>query len=230
MLHKKVNLSLTVKDLRPETPHYFSVVFERPRGFTFQAGDWMDLALPPADIPGGRTYSFSSSPTEPDLVITLRQGVSPIKRALAGLQPGDRLLMTQYGNAYDFHLKQHKASTLIAGGIGIAPFRSMLKELVDEGGRADVRLLYFNHDDSFIFAGELNAWHQQQPGLDIRYVVTRDLARKDRAKLIGQAVANDSRHYYIAGPPEMVYSTITVLRTNGITDKQILLDSFDGYQ
>ena len=101
MAHQKVDIELRVQHVRPETPQHLSVVFDRPRGFDYEAGDWIDLAFDD-DLRGGRTYSLSSSPTEPDLMITFKEGQSEIKKALAGAAPGDRMRITAYGNDYEF--------------------------------------------------------------------------------------------------------------------------------
>lgn len=229
MLHKNVNLELTVKSVRPETPGYFSVVFERPRNFMYQAGDWMDIDFAGRNLQGGKTYSFASSPTEPDLVITMRQGVSQVKQALASIQPGDKLLAIQYGNAYDFRLRESKSSALIAGGVGIAPFRGMLKETAGEQDNSSVHLLYFNQTTDFLFKHELDKWQQSSPFLSITYAATKDLDRKGRERLVLGMATEPRQYYYVAGPPAMVCSTIAVLKDAGIDKRYILMDSFDGY-
>ncbi len=43
--------------------------FAKPRGFTYGPGDWLDIRFPTPEFPVGRTYSFASAPTEPDLLI-----------------------------------------------------------------------------------------------------------------------------------------------------------------
>jgi ferredoxin-NADP reductase len=141
MVHTNTDITLTVQSIRPETPGYHSVVFERPQKFMYDAGDWMDVELHGQKFRGGTTYSFSSSPSEPNLMITFREGISPFKKALAGLQPGDSARITQYGNDYGFRLRDNRSNVLIAGGVGIAPFRSMLQEVADQGGKDREKVL-----------------------------------------------------------------------------------------
>ncbi|MET0820435.1 MAG: hypothetical protein ABWY58_05690, partial [Aeromicrobium sp.] len=115
MAHQLVDIEITVKHVRAETKQHLSVVFERPRGFDYEPGDWVDLAFA-GDLRGGRTYSLSSSPTEPDLMITFKEGQSEIKRALAAAVPGETMRITAFGNDYEFQLDEHRDSVLIAGG------------------------------------------------------------------------------------------------------------------
>lgn len=229
MVHKDVNIELVVKTLKIETPGHLSLAFEHPRNFTYEAGDWIDIEFRDAVYRGGKTYSLASSPTEPDLFITFREGISPLKKALAAAKPGDALRIVQYGNDYGFHLRDNRSSVLIAGGIGIAPFRSMLKGMADQHDKHSVRLIYMHKSDDFIFHKELEEWQSQLANLQIDYVVTENMKRKDREKLLRQISGDQAQQYYIAGPEGMVASTRMHLLSNGIDKRHIKVDSFGGY-
>ncbi|MDB5182194.1 MAG: FAD-binding oxidoreductase, partial [Candidatus Saccharibacteria bacterium] len=94
MVHENVNIPITVKHIETETPGYLSVFFERPRSFVFDPGDWIEFGEPDDQPAGGKVYSLSSSPHEPDLRITFREGISPFKKMLAALKRGDELIIT----------------------------------------------------------------------------------------------------------------------------------------
>ncbi|MET0446918.1 MAG: FAD-dependent oxidoreductase [Aeromicrobium sp.] len=228
MAHQNVSIDLTVKSVRPETAQHLSVVYERPRGFDYEPGDWIDLDFG-TELRGGKTYSLSSSPTEPDLMITFKEGLSEIKRRLAGSRPGDTARITAFGNDYSFHLDQHRASVLIAGGVGVAPFRSMLKEMVDSGSLGSADLVYLNQTGDFLFRDELDAWARQLPDTTIRYVETKGIKRKDREKLLRTIIATDAHHYFIAGSEGMVESTEELLDSMGVDHDDIRIDIFGGY-
>lgn len=229
MVYKHTNITIIVKTNFPETPGYRSVVFERPPDFTFESGDWIDIRFSDPDLKGGPTYSLSSSPTEPDLMITFKDGLSEIKRALAALTAGDQLTIFQYGNDYKFTLKPHRMSTLIAGGVGVAPFRSMLGELAATSGQNELKLIYMNKDRDFLFKTELDAWQKLLPNLSITYIVTDELNRKDRTKALLSAITTMDQTFYIAGPEGMVESTEHLLLDNGVKIADIKIDSFGGY-
>jgi ferredoxin-NADP reductase len=204
------------------------VIFERPPKFVYEPGDWMDIYL--ADCPeiDYKTFSLASSPTEPDLVITYKQGVSGYKRQLQALRVGDTVRVVQYGNS-GFNLNQKYPATLIAGGVGIAPFRSMIKELIDTQSKTDVRLLYQSRTGDFPFDTELDAWAHTQSSLRVHYL---DSALKGRAKkdaILTVAPLTDTTVFYIAGPPGMVQNTENLLLGSGVASRNILDDSFTGY-
>ena len=229
MLHLNTAIRLTVKGNRLETPGYRSIVFERPQNFEYESGDWIDIEAEGKVLRGGKTYSLSSSPTEPDLMITFKDGVSELKRELATTKPGDTFIVTQYGNDYKFTLKPNKPSTLIAGGVGVAPFRSMLIEMVAHRDKNLVDLVYLNQTDQFLFKEEFDACLRQLPGLTLSLHVTKDMKKKDKTKLLMSYAKSPNNSFYIAGPEGMVESTEHLLLDAGVRLSNIKIDSFGGY-
>lgn len=228
MAYRNVDIPLIVTARRHETPHHVSLVFARPPRFEYDAGDWIDLDLPDG-LSGGKTYSLSSSPTEPDLLITFKEGQSGIKRTLQTAQPGDRFRMSAYGNDYDFSLRRNRSSVLIAAGVGVAPFRSMIREMFDQSSTESTHLIYLNRTADFLFREEFDQWSASLPGVTIDYVVTADMKSKERRKLLAESVGRDAHYYYVAGPPSMIEATEDVLMGAGVDHDNIRIDSFDGY-
>ena len=229
MVTKNQNIKLVVKSAQLELPNLSSILFYRPVNFMFQAGDWMDLEFKGTQLGGGKTYSISSSPSESDIRITFRHGVSQLKKSLQTIQPDEELVITQYGNDYDFQLKKNQASVLIAGGVGIAPFRSMLKEMFDNGDSNAVTLIYLNQNSDFLFSDELNMWASSMPNLTVQYISTKDINRKKREKLIQSLIKSTNQNFYISGPPAMVESNEHLLIDMGVDVRDIRIDSFGGY-
>ena len=229
MATKDQHIKLIVKTLKREVLDYWTVVFDRPPGFIFEAGDWIDIEFDQGPLKGGKTYSISSSPTEADIQITFRAGLSELKRALKDVRPGDELYISQYGNDYDFQLNRNRSSVLIAGGVGIAPFRSMLKEMADNHDTNDVSLIYLNQNENFLFSSELDVWSTRLPNLSITYINTKDINRKKREKLIRSLIGDIGQNFYISGPPAMVEANEHLLIDMGVQIRNIRIDSFGGY-
>lgn len=229
MVNTDQHIELTVLRRESDHPGYWSVYFARPENFEFEAGDWIDIQFDGQQLKGGITYSLSSSPTEGNLRITFREGVSEFKRALQAIQPDDRLLISQYGNDYGFQLKKHQSSVLIAGGVGIAPFRSMLKQMHDTNDQTTVTLIYLNQNENFLFKDELDEWSRQLPNVSISYISTKDINRKKREKLLLSLLKSLDQNFYISGPPAMVESHEHLLIDVGVHLRNIRIDSFGGY-
>lgn len=229
MVTKDQHIKLIVKTLKHEVLDYWTVVFDRPPGFIFEAGDWIDIEFSEGPLKGGKTYSISSSPTEADIQITFREGLSELKRALKDVRPGDELYISQYGNDYDFQLNRNRSSVLVAGGVGIAPFRSMMKEMADNHDTNDVSLIYLNQNENFLFSSELDLWATRLPNLSITYINTKDINRKKREKLIHSLIDDIGQNFYISGPPAMVEANEHLLIDMGVQIRNIRIDSFGGY-
>lgn len=230
MINKNVKINLVVRRAVSIDNTCMTVYFDRPIGFVYEPGDWIDLNFHDGNPSGGITYSLSSSPTEDILAITFKLGITPFKRRLQSLKPTDEIYISQYGNDYDFHLKDNRSSVLIAGGIGIAPFRSMLKEMSDTNNKNDVQLLYLNKNTSFIFAAEIDFWRSQLPNLKVQYIDTKQLSRKKREKMLVGLIDKNAHHYFIAGPESMVETTEHLLIDDmNISPKDIRIDRFGGY-
>jgi ferredoxin-NADP reductase len=229
VVNKNTNIKLLVVRTESLDDMYVTVYFTRPIGFEYESGDWMDINFYDEQPSGGITYSFSSSPTEPELAITFKRGISPFKKRLQSAQPGTEMFISQYGNDYGFHLKENRSSVLLAGGIGIAPFMSMLKDMVDSHSKNSVHLIYLNKGEKFIFASDIDSWMHQLPNLRVSYIDTLVLSRKKREKHLITIIDRHAHHYFIAGPEGMVDATEHLLIDAGVNKKDIRIDSFGGY-
>ena len=222
-------IELIVKQSSEDMPGFRSIYFHRPANFVFESGDWIDLQFEDKQLNGGITYSISSSPSEADIRITYREGISEFKKALQGVIPNERLRIVKYGNDYSFQLKKNQSSVLIAGGIGVAPFRSMLKEMYDNGDKNNVTLIYLNQNENFLFKNEFDSFMKAMPNVSTMYISTKEINRKKREKLILSFVKSPNQNFYISGPPGMVESNEHLLLDNGVHARDIRIDSFGGY-
>jgi ferredoxin-NADP reductase len=108
----------------------------RPRNFLFKAGQFVDLILlgdPPDRANGLRhTFSIASSPSAEEIVVATRMRDTPFKRALAVLPLGTDLRIEGPMGSFNLHNNTARPAVLLAGGIGIAPFVSMLSYAAEE--------------------------------------------------------------------------------------------------
>ena len=223
-----LNIPLKIISKEDIAEGYLQIIFEKPQGFIYTPGNWMDIRFPVPKFPVGNTYSFASSPTESILMIAFKKGLSPFKKALENVKIGDTMLITQYGSN-GFLLNKKYQSLFIAGGIGITPFRSMIKEAIDTNSKTPITLVYLNHTVDFPFKQELDLWQEDYPLLQIHYIPTQTVGRVSKEKL--QTLIPNIFDYmnYVAGPPGMVNNTKKILLELGVQEKDIQLDSFEGY-
>lgn len=109
---------------------------ERPKGLTFSAGQFMDITLidpPETDAEGDtRTFSISSGPDDADLRFATRLRDTSYKRVLKSVRRGTEVRVDgPFGNL-TLHDDSSRPAVLLAGGIGVTPFRSIVRGLVSE--------------------------------------------------------------------------------------------------
>jgi len=125
----------------------------------------------------------------------------------------------------------------IAGGIGITPYRSMLRCVVDAKKPIDALMLYFNHSSAdVIFLQELEEISRQMPTFSLVNVLNSPEAgwKGEQGKLdevlLRKWVHNlDQQLFRISGPPPMVTAHKELIRQAGAEDESIRTESFAGY-
>jgi ferredoxin-NADP reductase/Na+-translocating ferredoxin:NAD+ oxidoreductase RnfD subunit len=211
-------------------------VFKPERPFTYQPGQYMELTLqhPHTDSRGARRYfTLSSSPTEQDLRLGVKfyQPGSSYKRALLDVTADTPIIAGQLGGDFVLPKDATKRLVFIAGGIGVTPFRSMIKYLLDKDERRDITLLYTaKTDDDHIYRDVFDT-AAAKLGINVIYVTTSDKSKRTRvAELITQHVP-DFRDctFYISGPHAMVTDAEHALETMGVNFTRIKKDFFSGY-
>lgn len=218
---------LKILEKKLETDQVFSLILEKPANFNFYPGQYLDIELAiQNNVTSDRIFTLSSSPTEDFLMITSKTGISNFKEVMSKLKPGDGISITHPIGT--FILDESSPAVFLAGGIGITPFRSMIKYALDNHLLTHLTLIYSNSDDNFPFRKELDSWSGQLPNLIIYYIITNKEGRLDRQKLI-KAKRDVSTIYYLAGPPTMVKRFEEILLDLKVDEVNIRYDSFDGY-
>ncbi|MBI2596619.1 FAD-dependent oxidoreductase [Candidatus Daviesbacteria bacterium] len=219
---------LKVLEKRLETNKYFSLILEKSVNFSFYPGQYLDIRLPVNDKHGStRTFTIASSPTEDFLMVTTKTGVSKFKKMMEKLKR--RATVTTAHPAGTFTLDESTPAIFIAGGIGITPFRSMIKYAVDKKLTFPITLIYSNSDNNFLFKEVLDQWQNQLPNLKIIYHNTRQQDHLNRTQLTTIVQMYGNPIYYLAGPPGFVNSMEEKLLQLEVDKTNIRTDRFDGY-
>lgn len=225
-------MKLNLISKKTEVPGVESFVFQPAEPLSWKAGQYAHYRLPhePADDRGiERWFTVSSAPFEKNVMITTRLAAekgSSFKAALNALKIGESI-ESDYVDG-DFTVDDATQEyVFIAGGIGITPFRSVLKEADHSGIKLKVTLLYANRDANVAFKNELDAWAENNPNLVIHYLTSPE--RVDE-KVIGTFVPDVQKPvFYISGPEPMVKSLGAMLEKMSVPANHIKLDDFPGY-
>ncbi|HMF02397.1 MAG TPA: FAD-dependent oxidoreductase, partial [Terriglobia bacterium] len=106
--------------------------FEKPTGFDFKPGQSADLTLlnpPETDAEGNvRTFSIASAPFEDQLMFATRMRDTAFKRSLKKVPLGTVVKMDSAMGSFTLHKNSAKPGVFLAGGIGITPFSSIVRQ------------------------------------------------------------------------------------------------------
>jgi len=211
-----------------ESEGVYSFLFEKEKDLTWKTGQHGLFTITHKKIKKPiRPFSIASAPTENVVRITMRINDQPsdFKKAMLELKRGMQVKMS--GPVGGFYLKDNSPSLLIAGGIGITPFRSILKQLeATENGRDyKIHLLYLDSNQSFIFKDELDKI-ANNTSISVTYLDSKDKLHNEIDKFSN--IYKGSGNYYIAGPKSMVNAISPNLLSNNISKRNIKKDAFLG--
>lgn len=215
-------------------------IFEKPRGFNFEAGQFLEWTLkhPEADDRGEtRYFTVSASPSEDFLMITTRfsEKSSSFKAVLRKMEKGEKIRIS--GARGEFTLpSKPKPLVFIAGGIGITPFRSMIKFMLDEKISTPITLFYSNKTAEDIVFKEIFG-EAEKSFLKTVYIVTDDVSgnwKGEKERINPEMIKREvpdwlERNYYISGPEPMVKAFEKMTEEMGVPGKNIKHDYFPGY-
>ena len=188
--------------------------FDKPNNFVFKAGQYINLTLsgsqPQVGPSDGMTHTFSivSSPSDEEILVTTRMRDTVFKRALSSLPAGSGVRIEGPIGSFSLHNNTSRPAVFLAGGIGIAPFLSMLSYATQEKLRHPIVLFYANRyleDAAFIDAH-----------------ISSEMLFAHVGDLQGPI-------YYIAGPPTMVAAARRSLSEVGVDEDDIRTEEFSGY-
>jgi len=225
---------LTITQVKKETKDTYSIIFEKPKNFQFYPGQYLDITLNLSfprkrESIQSRIFSIASSPSEDFLMITYKLGITPYKKFIENLKPDDTVESSH--PAGTVVIDDSSPIVMLAGGIGIAPHRSMIKWAVDRNLNLPITLIYSNSDEDFIYKKELDSWLKVYPKLTIHYIVTSQNGRLNQTKFTSLYPKPYTLNpiFYLAGPPAMVDEFENILLNLGVDSTNIRTDRFDGY-
>ena len=217
--------------------------FNRPKGFDHKAGQWARVKLDGLDASDGkgnsRPLSIVSAPHEAQLTFATRISDSAFKTALKALQPGAGVSLVGPVGTFTLGEVSDRPVVFIAGGIGITPFMSMIRDAVHNGRDQQIVLFYSNRDPAAAaYLDELQATDAARASVTLVATMT---SVEEGDSWTGETSFIDhemlKRHlpdvlapvYYCVGPPGMVSATEDMLKEAGVAPADIIIEKFAGY-
>ncbi len=241
---KPTTYQVKLKDRHEVAEGTMAFQFEKPAQFVFTPGQCIDMSLmtpPETDAEGNvRAFSIASAPEEDVLMVATRMRDTAFKRVLRTMPLGTAVTIEgPFGNLV-LHADATRPAVLLAGGIGITPFRSILLHAMKEKLAHRMILFYSNRrPEDAAFLGELQALQRDNPQYTFVGTMT-ELEHSHHSWPGERGVVNQAMlakflknviapMYYLAGPPGMVSGLRTLLNEIGIKREDIRAEEFAGY-
>jgi ferredoxin-NADP reductase len=119
-----------------------------------------------------------------------------------------------------------KPLIFVAGGIGVTPFHSILKQRAHDHEPLEVTLIYGNRTDAIVFMDEFDSYAAEHPEFTVRYVTGKPLTA---AKLAELEPGLNASLVYVSGPEPMVEALGDELKNAGLPKGQLKQDFFPNY-
>lgn len=240
--------TLTVRELRRETPDTVSVSFDVPadkrQTFQFKQGQYLTLKTTIGGEEVRRSYSICTGVQENDLRVAVKKVDGGVFSTWANehLKAGDTLeVMPPQGNFFtELNPANAKLYVAFAAGSGITPVMSILRSTLELEPQSRFVLFYGNRSfDYIIFREQLEDLKNRYPErLSVHHILSRESLGSDlfQGRITGDKCARYARvffnpaevdAFFLCGPEEMVFEVKDTLNQLGANPKSVHFELFN---
>jgi len=218
--------------------------FRGERTPRFRPGQYLEWTLGHSrpDSRGNRRYFTIASSTEEREVrigVKFYPDASSFKRSLLAMTPGSEIMASEPGGEFVLPADKREKVVLMAGGIGITPFRSMIRDLLDHGERRPITVIYSNRTAPETVYADVLEEAAKDLGVKAFFTLT-DATRippewqggtgRVDGEMIAKAIPDyGERTFYLSGPRSLVVGFQEVLSNLGVPKSRIKTDFFPGF-
>ncbi len=244
LVSPKARLVLRLKKKVQIAPDIYDFIFAPVNKLAFAPGQYMEwtLGLQDPDSRGNRRYfTLASAPTENEIRLGVKFYPEPsrFKEELLELDRNGEIIASQLSGDFVLPDDPKQKCVFIAGGIGITPFRSMIKYLLDTHQPRPITVFYSARSaNDFVYVDVLEK-ARKELGIKTIYDIdnTQGIPSSWRwpvgpitPQLIKQEVPDYQKCvFYISGPKAMIDAFKEMLHRLHIDDDHIKTDFFPGF-
>ena len=199
----------------------------------FVAGQFITVYFPELCVPEGKAYSISSVPGDTELSITVK-ALGQFSRRLCAMRGGDSFLGS---DPYGFFFSEEKETPLVmlAVGIGITPFRSLITHSLAENPKRNILLCYGSRTaGDIVFKKELDELMARFESVRVRHFLSRETevgadmekGRMTVPKILPLVKESEKAEFMLCGSISFVRDMWQGLRDAGIAEERIYTEAF----
>ncbi|MBP6045122.1 FAD-dependent oxidoreductase [Candidatus Woesebacteria bacterium] len=230
---------LNNQKITPTTRVLTLQISEEGRPLLYRPGQYAAIGLRDRLRPTTmRCFSITTSPTDQSILQFSMRVKGKYTSAVERLKPGDKVAVRGPFGGFVFNQHLHRDVVFFAGGIGIAPFISMIRYASQLKLANKIHLVYSCRDQTdMAFAEELNLLQEQNPNLMVTYIIgsgpvdklgaQRTMTGVLDANMLAALGLNYSKQtYFSCGPPPYMNAVTNLLREHGVLENRILTEAF----
>jgi len=226
--HLALPVRLAFKNKQEIAKNVYAFYFTATTPFKWKAGQHGFFEVPLANgKTGRRPFSISSAPEENIIAFTTRinpEHASAFKQSLLKLKKGAEVKLR--GPIGPLHIKPgDKKYAFLATGIGITPFRSIIKDLSGKKAEDKITLFYVGNKDNHFFRDDLSEAKMALPNFSIEYIYKPErITGHSIEDVLGLELKETT--FFLSGSSIKVKSYRRTLQGLGVPRKQIKSDTF----
>lgn len=226
----------TVTKITYLTDDVFQLNLKAEQDINFQAGQFITIKIDDKVPPCFRAYSICSAPAENsrDFFLCIKQvqggrGTSWISQ----LKEGDQV--NYIGpNGYFTYAPSENNIFFIATGTGLAPFYSMITELLNKGESKNITLLFgVRHQKDLFYLEYFNALQNKHS--NFKFITTLSQSENPDwdgnqgrvTKYLEENEIPKNTDFYICGLTPMIDSATSILKDKGFPEEQVHFEKYD---
>ncbi|MBK5133199.1 FAD-dependent oxidoreductase [Candidatus Bathyarchaeota archaeon] len=226
-----------VKEIIYRTYNVTSFRFSRPSKLDYLPGQFFFITIKGSGKELKKHFSFSSSPLEQNYIeFTKKLSNSDFSGILKKLVIDDWARIEAPFGKFTF-IGENKKIALLAGGIGITPFRSICKYCTDKHLKTKITLIYGNRtEEDIVFREDFEKMQKQNKNLNCVFMINegndnwKGLTGFINAEMIKKEIPDyKNTIFFLCGPPGMVKALEGIINQLGILANQIRVEYFTGY-
>ena len=220
----KFSSKFYVHEIKNETDDTFTITLKSKDELKFLPGQFCFLRLNKEGLFARHPFTISSAPNGKQLSFTVKI-FGRFTKALKALQKGEEVIVDgPFGN---FLLKDKTRDLVfIAGGVGITPFASMIKDKINrKDNNQNVTLLYGSKTKESVifkkyFDGIKENWFKKV------YVLSNEQGYIDEGVIKNHVSDIGGSVFYICGPEAMKASVVKIVKNLGVHKQDVIIEDF----